>query len=234
MDDILTASSQAIAMLLAGDAELWSIISVSLSVSLRAILYATPPAVGLAFVLAYFRFPGRRLWIVLFNTLMAVPAVVVGLTVYLCLSRHGPLGDLRLLFTQQAMIIGQVILCFPLLVAMSHAAFQSRDQRAWETALTLGASPWGALRTVIYEVRFGLIAAVVAAFGRIVAEVGCSMMVGGNILHHTRNIPTAIALETSKGAFAQGIALGAVLLVFALSLNLTLNVLQGSGETHHQ
>ena len=160
----------------------------------------------------------------LFNTLMAVPAVVVGLTVYLCLSRHGPLGDLRLLFTQRAMIIGQVLMCFPLLVAMSHAAFQSRDQRAWETALTLGASPWRALRTVVYEVRFGLIAAIVAAFGRIVAEVGCSMMVGGNILHHTRNIPTAIALETSKGAFAQGIALGAVLLVFALTLNLTLNV----------
>jgi tungstate transport system permease protein len=234
MDDILTASAEAASLLFAGDTELWSIIGVSLSVSLRAIVYAAPPAIALAFALAYLRVPGRRLWIVTFNTLMAVPAVVVGLTVYLCLSRNGPLGDLRLLFTQQAMIIGQIVLCFPLLVAMSHAAFQSRDQRAWETAVTLGAGPWRALRTVVYEVRFGLIAAIVAAFGRIVAEVGCSMMVGGNILHHTRNIPTAIALETSKGAFAQGIALGAVLLLFALTLNVTLNVLQGSGEIHAQ
>lgn len=234
MDEIFAASSKAASLLFAGDPQLWSIIAVSLSVSLRAILYATPLAIGLAFALAYFRFPGRRVWIVTFNTLMAVPAVVVGLTVYLCLSRAGPLGDLHLLFTQQAMIIGQFLLCFPLLVAMSHAAFQSRDQRAWETALTLGANPWHALRTVVYEVRFGLIAAIVAAFGRIVAEVGCSMMVGGNILHHTRNIPTAIALETSKGSFAQGIALGAVLLLFALTLNLTLNLLQGSGEIHAQ
>jgi tungstate transport system permease protein len=172
--------------------------------------------------------------VVAFNTLMAIPAVVVGLTVYLCLSRSGPLGDLKLLFTQQAMIIGQILLCFPLLVAMSHAAFQSGDQRAWETAVTLGANPWRAMRTVMYEVRFGLLAATIASFGRVIAEVGCSMMVGGNILHHTRNIPTAIALETSKGAFAQGIALGAVLLALALSLNLVLAAVQGGGEIHGQ
>ncbi len=234
MNELLGAGADAAHLLFSGDAELWMIIVVSFSVSLRAIMYAIPAAVSVAFVLAYFQFPGRRTLVVAFNTLMAMPAVVVGLTVYLCLSRSGPLGDLRLLFTQQAMIIGQVVLCFPLLVAMSHAAFQSGDQRAWETAVTLGANSWHAMRTVMYEVRFGLLAAIIASFGRIIAEVGCSMMVGGNILHHTRNIPTAIALETSKGAFAQGIALGAVLLAFALTLNLILAALQGGGEIHTQ
>ncbi|MEE9287787.1 MAG: ABC transporter permease, partial [Gammaproteobacteria bacterium] len=104
------------------------------------------------------------------------------------------------------------------------------DRRAWETALTLGAAPWRAMVTLMHEVRFGLIAAIVAGFGRIIAEVGSSMMVGGNILHYTRNIPTAIVLETSKGEFTQGIALGIVLLLLALVLNFTLTFVQGKGE----
>ncbi len=152
--------------------------------------------------------------------------MVVGLTLYLLLSRAGPFGDLRLLFTQTAMILGQMILAFPIVVAMSHAALQASDRGAWETARTLGASPLRGMLTVMYEVRFGLFAAIVAAFGRVIAEVGCALMVGGNILHHTRNITTAIALETSKGEFAQGIALGIVLLVLALALNLSLNAMQ--------
>jgi tungstate transport system permease protein len=155
---------------------------------------------------------------------------VIGLLVYLALTRNGPAGGLGLLYTPAAMVIGQFLLVLPLLLAMAHAAFQAGDQRAWETALTLGAGRWRAFTTVMYEVRFGLCAAIVAGFARIIAEVGCSMMVGGNILFHTRNIPTAIALETSKGAFAQGIALGLVLLACALGLNLALSLLQGSGE----
>ena len=149
---------------------------------------------------------------------------------YLLLSRAGPLGDLHWLFTQQAMIIGQIILSFPILVAMSHASLQTSDCRAWETAITLGARPLYAALTVLREARFGLMAAVIAAFGRIIAEVGSSMMVGGNILNYTRNIPTAIALETSKGSFTQGIALGMVLLFLALLLNLLLTYFQGKGE----
>ena len=117
----------------------------------------------------------------------------------------------------------------PLLVAMSHTAFQSIERRAWETAITLGHSAAGALYLVVREARFALVAAVLAAFGRIIAEVGASMMLGGNILHHTRNIPTAIALETSKGEFAQGIALGIVLLVLAFVLNGLLHLFQGKG-----
>jgi len=230
MDSLSDAGAQALHLLLTGDPALWAIIGISFSVSLRAILIAAPFALLSAFLLAYTRFPGRRLLIALFNTALSIPAVVVGLTLYMLLSRAGPLGDLRLLFTQDAMIIGQIVLSFPLLVAMGHAAFQATDRRAWETALTLGAHPWRALLTLIHETRFGLMAALLAGFGRIIAEVGSSMMVGGNILNHTRNIPTAIALETSKGSFAQGIALGLVLLLLALVLNLTLSSLQGRGE----
>ncbi len=230
MDSLYNASREALRLLFSGDAELWTIIGISFSVSLRAILIAIPPALLLAFLLAHARFPGRRVLISTFNTLLALPAVVVGLTVYMLLSRSGPAGDLKLLFTQSAMVIGQIILCFPLLVAISHSALQAADQRAWETAITLGAGRWRAMLTLMYEVRFGLLAALIAGFGRIIAEVGSSMMVGGNILNVTRNIPTAIALETSKGEFAQGIALGLVLLLAALLLNTALLFFQGKGR----
>ncbi|MCK4864465.1 MAG: ABC transporter permease [Gammaproteobacteria bacterium] len=230
MDSISTASLHAVYLLFSGDKELWNIISISFSVSLRAILFAAPLAVLIAFAMAYHRFFGRRVLIYVFNTLLSVPAVIIGLTLYIIFSRNGPLGDLKLLFTQDAMIIGQFILCMPLILIMSHTTFQSSDRRIWETARTLGATRIQAMLTVMYEIRFGLLAALIAGFGRIIAEVGCSMMIGGNILHYTRNIPTAIALETSKGDFSQGIALGIVLLVMAMVLNLSLSLLQGRGE----
>ena len=230
MKGLWEANREALVLLFTGDSALWTIIGISFSVSLRAVLIAAPVALIVAFALAHWSFCGRRLLITTFNTLLALPAVVVGLTVYMLLSRNGPLGDLRLLFTQTAMVVGQIILCFPILVAVSHSALQSADQKAWETAITLGAKPWQAMLTLMHEVRFGLIAALIAAFGRIIAEVGSSMMVGGNILNYTRNIPTAIALETSKGEFAQGIALGLVLLLLALALNFALMMFQGRGE----
>ena len=230
MGEILGASADALILLLSWDPALWDIIGISFSVSLRAILVCAPIAILVAFVLTVGRFPGRRALISVFNSLMAIPAVVVGLTVYLLLSRSGPMGDLKLLFTQTAMIIGQIVLAFPLLVAMSHAALQAAEKSAWETAITLGANPWQAMLTIMREVRFGLMAAVIAGFARIIAEVGCSMMVGGNILGVTRNIPTAIALETSKGEFVQGIALGMVLLFLALFLSFVLSFMQGKGE----
>lgn len=220
---------EAIALLFSGDSALWEIIGISFTVSGIAIVLALIPAMILGFMLAFYQFPGRRLLIALSNTLLSVPAVVIGLTFYLLLSRQGPLGDMRLLFTQTAMIIGQIALAFPLLVAMSHSAFQAVDRRAWETAITIGQSSLGALFLIVREARFALLAAVLAGFGRIIAEVGASMMLGGNILHYTRNIPTAIALETSKGDFAQGIALGIVLLVLAFSLNILLHLFQGKG-----
>lgn len=230
MESLGNATANALLLLISGDTELWNIIAISFQVSITAIVIATPPALLTAFVLAYGHFPGRRVLISLFSTLLSVPAVVVGLTLYLLLSRQGPLGDLRLLFTQTAMILGQIALAFPILVAMGHSALQSADRRAWETALTLGAPPLRAAATVMREVRFGLLAALLAAFGRIVAEVGASMMLGGNILNYTRNISTAIALETSKGEFAQGIALGIVLLALAFTLNALFYHLRGRGQ----
>lgn len=224
MDSLLQSTGAAFRLLLSGDADLWTTIGISFQVSLKAILCAAPAALLLAFTLAYVRFPGRRLVVSVFETLMALPAVVVGLLIYLLLSRSGPLGDLRLLFTQTAMVVGQIILSFPILVAMGHAAIRGADRRAWETALTLGARRPRALLALVHEVRFGLLATVIAGFGRVISEIGSSMMVGGNIEGHTRNIPTAIALETSKGAFVEGIALGLVLVALAFGLNLSLNL----------
>lgn len=226
MDNLPQALLRALHLLFTGDRDLWIIVGISFSVSIRAILIATPFALLAAFLLAMTTFPGRRSLVMIIHTLQAFPAVVVGLTVYLLLSRQGPLGAWHLLFTETAMVIGQIILCLPLMVSMSHATFEGADTRAWETARTLGASLWRATLTFFYELRFALLAAFIAGFARIIAEVGSSVMVGGNILHHTRNIPTAIALETSKGEFAQGIALGLILLLLAFGLNVFLHLMQ--------
>lgn len=230
MDGLIEASGQAVHLLASGDSSLWKIVAISFNVSLRAILFAAPAALLLAFLLAYADFPGRRALVSAFQTLQAMPAVVIGLLVYMMLTRNGPFGDLQLLFTQTAMVVGQAALAFPLLVAMGHAALQAADRRAWETARTLGATSSRAMITLMYEVRFGLLATVIAAFARIISEVGTSMVVGGNILNYTRNIPTAIALETSKGEYAQGIALGFVLVLLALMLNFLLGMVQGKGR----
>jgi tungstate transport system permease protein len=229
MDTITEASGRAFLLLVSGDPELWGIIAVSFQVSLLAILVIAPLGLLLAFILAYARFPGQNPLVSALQSMQAVPAVVVGLAVYMLLSRSGPLGELRLLFTQSAMVIGQILLGFPLMLAMSHASLAGADRRAWETARTLGAPRWQAMFTVMREVRFGLLAAVIAAFARVIAEVGAAIMLGGNIQYVTRNITTAIALETSKGEYAQGIALGVVLVAIALGLNFALGIVQGKG-----
>lgn len=230
METLHESARQAFALLLTGDPGVWEIIGVSFSVSLRAVLIITPFALVLAFVLAYARFPGKRPLVSALHSLQAVPAVVIGLLGYMLLSRSGPLGDLRLLFTQAAMVAAQAVLALPLMLAWAHAALAGADRRAWETARTLGASPWRAMLTVMNQVRFALLAAVVAGFARVIGEVGTALLVGGNIENLTRNITTAIALETSKGEFAQGIALGLVLLVLALGLNFFIGLLQGRSE----
>ena len=230
MSSIVEVTLDALQLVFTGDVAVWEIIGISFKTTTIALLIAVLPAIAIAFGLAHLNFPGRRLLVAIFNSLLSVPAVVIGLTFYLLLSRQGPLGDLRLLFTQTAMVMGQIALAFPILVAMMHAAFQSIERRAWETARTLGHTRLQAFWMIAKEARFGLWGALLAAYGRIVAEVGASMMLGGNILHYTRNIPTAIALETRKGDFAQGIALGFVLLVMAFTLNATLHFFQGKGR----
>ncbi|MCH7421700.1 ABC transporter permease [Shewanella xiamenensis] len=223
----LALLQQALSLLFSLDPDVWSIISVSFSVSFAALLITLVPSMVLGFVLAFAHFPGKWFVTNLVQTLQSIPTVVIGLLVYLILTRNGPLGDLKWLFTQEGMILGQMLICAPVMIAMSQAAFTSVDRRAWETSRTLGASWFSAVWTVCRELRMPLLLAIVAAFSRILTEVGCSMMVGGNILNVTRNIPTAIALETSKGDFAQAIALGLVLLILALILNFALGSLRG-------
>jgi tungstate transport system permease protein len=230
MVSIADVTLDALGLVFSGDPGVWEIIGISFKTTTLALLIAILPALGTAFMLAHLNFPGRRLLVAIFNALLSVPAVVVGLTFYLLLSRQGPFGDLHLLFTQPAMVIGQIALSFPILVAMQHSAFQSVERRAWETARTLGLSRLSSFGLIMREAKFGLWGALLAAYGRIIAEVGASMMLGGNILHHTRNIPTAIALETRKGDFAQGIALGFVLLAMAFTLNALLHFFQGKGQ----
>jgi len=230
MANIAAVTLEALGLVFSGDPAVWEIIGISFKTTTLALAIAVLPALAIAFILAHLNFPGRRLLVAVFNALLSVPAVVVGLTFYLLLSRQGPFGDLQLLFSQPAMVIGQIALSFPILVAMQHSAFQSVERRAWETARTLGLSRLAAFGLIMREAKFGLWGAVLAAYGRIIAEVGASMMLGGNILHHTRNIPTAIVLETRKGDFAQGIALGFVLLVMAFTLNALLHFFQGKGQ----
>ncbi|GGQ05228.1 ABC transporter permease [Shewanella litoralis] len=226
-DGWLALLQQAFSLLLSFDPDVWAIINISFSVSFAALLITIIPSIILGFILAFSHFRGR--WVVtnLIQTLQSIPTVVIGLLVYLLLTRQGVLGDLKWLFTQQGMILGQMLICAPVMVALSQAAFSSVDRRAWETSRTLGASWLRAVWTLCQELRVPLLLAIIAAFSRILTEVGCSMMVGGNIMNVTRNIPTAIALETSKGDFAQAIALGLVLLILALVLNFILGSLRG-------
>ena len=226
MNSIILTSGQALELLFSGDPELWSIVFLSFTVSIKAIIISFPLAILLAFSLNYGNFPGANLIIAVFNTLLTVPTVVIGLFVYLMLTRQGPFGDLKLLFTQHAMVIGQIILSFPILVSLVYTTLKSTDIRIWETARTLRAPTWFIIFTVCHEIRFGLFTAGIIAFGRVISEVGISMMIGGNILGFTRNITTAIALETSKGEFAQGIALGLVLLLLSFFLTTSLSLIQ--------
>ncbi len=223
---LLDATQQAFQRLFAGDAELWTIVWISLKVSLTALVIATPFAVALGFWVASNRFPGRRVIIVVLQGLLSFPTVVVGLILYLMFSRSGPAGSWHLLFTQDAMIAGQAVIAFPVLAAFTLAAVHGADPRLRETAVSLGAGALRSALTSLHEVRFAVIAGILNGFGRVISEVGCSMMVGGNIAGVTRNIPTAIALETSKGDFAQGIALGAVLMVFAIGVTALLGFVQ--------
>ncbi|MDM5178156.1 ABC transporter permease [Massilia sp. DJPM01] len=221
------ATYAAFALLLSGDPALWGIVWISLKTSVLGLLLAAPPAVLLGYAIASYRFPGRRVAIWLVQASLSLPTVLIGLLLYLLLSRHGPWGSLHWLFSQPGIVLGQCIIAAPVLVAFTLAAVQALDPRYAETAVALGASRWRTMLTVLHEVRFGVMAAVISGFGRVISEVGCALMVGGNIAGETRTITTAIALETSKGEFAQGIALGIVLVALALAMNGALMLLQG-------
>ncbi len=227
---IADATSQAFSLLLSGDAELWQIIWISLKTSIIALALASVPAIFAAYLIASNRFRGRRFLILLIQASLSLPTVLIGLLLYLLLSRQGALGSLHWLFAQSGVIAGQILIALPVLTAFALSAIQSADTRLAETAICLGANRWRVMRTVLFEVRFGVMAAIIYGFGRVLSEVGCAMMVGGNIAGETRTITTAIALETSKGEFALGIALGLVLITLALIMNATLMLLQGDAR----
>jgi tungstate transport system permease protein len=212
------------------EGEVFGIATLSLKVAITATLVACLLGIPLGFALGLTRFAGRRALLVVLNTALAFPTVVIGLVVYLLLARRGPLGGLGLLFTWQAIVIAEVILAVPIAVALSAAAVQAVDPRVRRTALTLGA---GALRTawtIGREARFALAAAVVVAFGRVLSEVGAALIVGGNVLHETRTLTTAITLATSQGNFSLAVALGLVLLALALTVNVLIQLFQGRGD----
>ena len=221
------AVRDAFALLVTGDAALWQIVWVSFKTSVTGLLLATPPAILAGYALARGRFAGRRLLIWLAQAALSMPTVLIGLLLYALLSRQGAWGKLQWLFTQNGMILGQCAIALPVLLAFTLAAVQGADPRYAETAAALGASPVRVMWTVLRETRFAVMAAIISGFGRVISEVGCALMIGGNIAGETRTITTAIALETSKGEFAQGIALGVVLIALALLMNGALMLLQG-------
>ncbi|HJV80934.1 ABC transporter permease [Noviherbaspirillum sp.] len=218
----------AFSLLLSGDVELWQIVWISVKTSLLGMLVAAPPALVLGYLIGTRVFPGRRIVIWLTQAALSLPTVLIGLLLVMMLSRQGPMGSLQWLFSQPGIVFGDALILLPLLIALTLAAVQATDPRIAETAIAHGASGWRLMCTVLHEARFSVMVAAVNGFGRVISEVGCALMVGGNIAGDTRTIPTAIALETSKGEFSQGIALGLILMAIALVINAAMLLLQGN------
>ncbi len=217
----------AVGLIWSADPELVQIVGLSLKVSISSTLVAGCLGVPLGFVVGFNEFRLKRAVITVLNTLLALPTVVIGLFVYTLISRRGPLGMLDLLYTPGAMVIGQVLLILPVITAFTIAALSRVDKRYRRTAQTLGAGPLHTALVVFREARDAIVAAVVAAFGRVISEIGISMMLGGNARGFTRTMTTAMALEYDKGEFVLAVALGAVLLTISLLMNILLNYFQG-------
>jgi len=219
LGDFAAASRAALELLAGGDPRLVGIVSLSLQVSLSAALIAAVIGLPLGAALAVSRFPGRRTLIVVTNALMGLPPVVVGLVVYLLLSRAGPLGEFGLLFTPAAMVIAQSILVLPVVVALTRQAAEDAWVDYRDLLHSLGAGPLRGAATLLWDIRHSLLTTVLAGFGRAAAEVGAVMIVGGNIDGVTRVMTTAIALETSKGDLPLALGLGAVLISVVVAVN---------------
>ena len=230
MNSILQGFTQAFDLIVHFDPVLFGIIFLSLKVSGLALVLAALCGLPLGAVLGLKRFPGRDLAISMTNTLMGLPPVVVGLIVYLLLSRRGPMGFLGLLYSPTAMIIAQTILALPIVTALCQSAIRNVDPVIRQAARTLGASPRQETLAVIHEARYGILSAIIAAFGRVMAEVGSILIVGGNIAGYTRVMTTTIALETDKGNFELALALGIILLAISFAINAVLHTVQKKGS----
>ncbi len=226
MDYFEASLRTALTLIFSADGEVMLIVLTSLKISFAAVIVSGLLALPAGVVIGMGGFPGRRLLRQILGALMALPTVVVGLLLYGVLSRKGPLGDLGLLYTPWAVIIGESLLILPLLIHLVSTSVMSADPRLLLTLESLGASLWQRGWYLLLETRVGVLAAVVNGFGRAIGEVGVAMMLGGNIAGYTRTMTTAIALETSKGEFELGLALGLVLLTVAFVLNYVLSWMQ--------
>ena len=226
MDFLLDGFIQAFALLLSGNAETYSAIWATVLVSSYSIGCSLVIGIPLGFCLGYFTFRGKKPIRTIVDTLMALPTVFIGLLVYAFLTHRGPLGDFGLLFTLPGIAVGQTILALPIVIGLSATAVESMDKKLRLAIMSMGANRLQLFMTSLWEVRHGLLAGSIAAYGRVMTEVGISMMVGGNIKWHTRTITTAIALETNKGQFGMGVALGLVLLAIAFFVNVSVSFLR--------
>ena len=232
MQDLGEAFSLALALALSGDADLIEIVGLSLRVSLTATFIACAIGLPLGALVAVTRFRGREALLVLINALMGLPPVVVGLLVYIHLSRAGPLGFLGLLYTPAAMILAQTILIAPIVTALSRQVLEDMHDEYAEQFRSLGIGAVRIIRALLWDARYALMTVALAGFGRAVAEVGAVIIVGGNIDHLTRVMTTAIALETSKGDLPMALALGIVLMTIALGVNALVQSLRFSAARH--
>ena len=230
MSELSQALATALSLIVALDADLLEIVGLSLRVSLSAVAIAAAIGLPLGAAVALFRFPGRGFVAALMNAMMGLPPVVVGLVVYLMLSRAGPFGVFGLLFTPTAMIIAQCLLVIPIIAALTRQVVEDLWKEYAEQLRSLGARTRRALPTLLWDARFTLVTAILAGFGRAIAEVGGVMIVGGNIDHVTRVMTTAITLETSKGNLVLALALGVVLIALALGVAATAQVVSSAAR----
>ena len=219
MDFIAQGIIQALALLFSADEETYSAILATVKVSSLSIILSLLIGIPCGFFLGYFEFPGKRQLRAISDTLLALPTVVVGLFVYAFISHRGPLGDLELLYTIPGIALAQTVLVVPIVISLTASAIESLDRRLKPTLIALGAHGRQIAITSLLEARYAVLIAAATAYGRAVSEVGVSMIIGGNIKWHTRTITTAITLETGKGEFSMGIALGIVLLILAFVVN---------------
>ncbi len=227
MDFFIDSFLSALTLLKTFDPDLLNIVSVSLKVSLSSTLMASVAGVPIGFLISISRFRGKRAVITLLNTMLALPTVVIGLFAYTFISRRGVLGFLDLLYTHEAIIVGQILLIIPIVTTFTISAISRIDTRYRKTAMTLGANRMQTAVVLLREARFGIISAVVAGFGRVISEIGVSMMLGGNAKGFTRTMTTAMALEYDKGEFVLAVALGIILMSISLVINVLMNHLQG-------
>lgn len=226
MDFIFQGIVEAFRLLLRGDPQTYSAVWATLRVSTYSMLASLLMGIPAGFALGYLRFPGRRQVRLVVDTMLSLPTVFIGLMVYALISRRGPLGEMDLLFSLPGIAIGQTILALPVVIALTASAIESMDANLRLTLMSIGANRHQLLLTSLWEARHSILAAALTAYGRVMTEVGISMMVGGNIKWHTRTITTAIALETGKGMFSTGIALGLVLLAIAFGVNISVSSLR--------